>query len=240
MLKSKTKTTLTNRSKSSSQMTSRVQNGGKNKSKSISKSASSKYRTVQYAIDDNNGSNSDFILTVENIPIHSRGLSNGTHYFECASHRRRNQPTCNFRGRIVGFDPSITQGWIEIIADHSPTCKFLPGNDVHDFNKNPHLNPNRKIYQNMKIQIEKKLESENWLTPGEVETWMKAEFPIENHFSYQQIHEIVQNWRQNNNAYKESYIFQHSVNKVGLPFFRAYFITNYKKNGVNKCAKVAI
>ena len=42
----------------------------------------------------------------------------------------------------------------------------------------------------MKIEIEMKLETENWLTPGEILTWRKKEFPIDKYLSYSQINDI--------------------------------------------------
>ena len=81
----------------------------------------------------------------------------------------------------------------------------------------------------MKIEIEKKLEGENWLTPGEVLDWIKSNYPLNQHLSYSQVSEAVQSWREKNNVYKESYIFKHSLNKAGLEFLRSYFTMNYKK-----------
>ena len=206
-----------------------------------STSPKSRYHKATYTRTSSNGiSPASLVLEVEGITIHSRGSSKGITYFECASHRQKNTPGCGFRARISGFSCSDTEGTIEIIHDHSPSCKFIPGNDTHDFQNNTSLNANKRIYKTMKLAIEKKLEEENWSTPGEILNWIKAEFSIDHHLSYAQVNEVVQTWREKNSVMKESYILQHSLNKTGLTFLRAYFTLNYRKNSVNKSVKIAI
>ena len=78
---------------------------------------------------------------------------------------------------------------MEIIEDHSVTCKFLAGNqtvDLKKYAKSPGVYCNRVKYKTMKIEVEKKLEDEDWLTPGEVLDWIKKEFPTDMHLSYSQ------------------------------------------------------
>jgi len=179
-------------------------------------------------------------LEVEGFYIYSRGKSKGITYFECSSHRQVNTPACNFRARIKDFDSSHLEGEIEISADHSPTCKFVIGNKTTNFSKNSSLNINKANYKTMKCEIEKQLEEKNWLTPGEILSWMKENFTVEKLLSYSQVDDIVQYWRRKNNVYQESYIFQHTLNKSGLPFFRTYFTLQYKKNNVNKLLKIII
>ena len=60
---------------------------------------------------------------VEGIPLCSRGQSKEITYFECHSRRHRNAPECKFRARSKNFDSSKTEGIIEIISNHSPSCK---------------------------------------------------------------------------------------------------------------------
>ena len=92
----------------------------------------------------------------------------------------------------------------------------------------------------MKIEIEKRLEEQNWLTAGDILSWIKKEFPIDKHLSYSQVENIVEYWRKKNNVYKESYILQHGLNKAGLPFFRTFSTNNFTKNDSKKGIKVAI
>ena len=179
-------------------------------------------------------------LEVEGIPLVTRGSSKGISYFECASRRQRNTPECTFRGRSIQYDVEAKEGEIEIIQDHSLTCKYLPGNDVKDFNKNSNCHSNKMVYKLMKLEIEKKLEDESWLTPKEVLDWNKDNFSIDKHLSYSQIDDIVQCWRKKNSATKDTYIDQHPSNRVGLPFLRTHFTFNYKKNDTNKTAKIVI
>ena len=80
--------------------------------------------------------------------------------------------------------------------------------------------PSKLVYKELKIEIEKELEEENWLTPKDVLDWIKKEFPINSHLSYSQVDTIVQEWRKKNFAAKEAYVTQHSLNKSGLPFLR--------------------
>jgi len=200
------------------------------KEKSGSVPPTSNYRKVKYTlIPTDESTNLKLALEVEDITVHSRGSSKGIHYFECASHRHRNDLNCNFRGRIRDFSSLNSDGFIEIIEDHSSTCKFKVGNNTYDYEKNQKLNGNQKTLKTMKIEIEKKLEGENWLTPAEVLDWIKSNCPLNQHLSYSQVSEAVQSWREKNNVYKESYIFKHSLNKAGLEFLRSYFTMNYKK-----------
>jgi len=74
-------------------------------------------------------------------------------------------------------------------------CRYLPGNQVKDFQKNTNLNPKKLAYKEMKQEIEKKLENESWLSPKQIEEWINKEFPIDKHLSYGQIDQIVQSWR---------------------------------------------
>ena len=107
------------------------------------------------------------LFEVDGIPLCKRSESKGIGYFECLSHRHRNDPSCNFRGRIRNFLLTALHGEIEIIVDHSDTCKYIPGNKAKDFEKNTKILANFLIYKSMKTEIEMKLETENWLTPGE-------------------------------------------------------------------------
>ena len=179
-------------------------------------------------------------LEVEGIPLVTRGSSKGISYFECASRRQRNTPECTFRGRSIQYDVEAKEGEIEIIQDHSLTCKYLPGNDVKELNKNSNCHSNKMVYKLMKLEIEKKLEDESWLTPKEVLDWNKDNFSIDKHLSYSQIDDIVQCWRKKDSATKDTYIDQHPSNRVGLPFLRTHFTFNYKKNDTNKTAKIVI
>ena len=92
----------------------------------------------------------------------------------------------------------------------------------------------------MRLEIEKHLEEHNWVTPGDALKWIKENFTIDMHLSYQQTDDIVQGWRTKNNIYKEYYIHEHSTNKAGLPFFRSNVMLNYKKNNTNKTFKILI
>jgi len=62
----------------------------------------------------------------------------------------------------------------------------------------------------MKIEIEKKLEGENWLTPGEVLDWIKSNYPLNQHLSYSQVSEAVQSWREKTMSTK-NHIFSNIV-----------------------------
>jgi len=35
------------------------------------------------------------------------------------------------------------EGEIEIMQDHSATCKYIPGNEAHDYSRNRNLNPTK-------------------------------------------------------------------------------------------------
>ena len=171
----------------------------------------------------------------EGIPIHSRGKSKGVYYFDCSSHRLKNTPDCHFRAKVKDLDPLAQKGAIEIIQEHSKTCKYIVGNTTTDFNQ-----ASTRTYKTMKIEIIKKLEEEDWLTPSQVLKWIELNFPLDCHLSYSQVDEIVQAWRKKNSATKESYIFSHSKNRTGLTFFRGYYTLNYKKNNSNKSFKIVI
>ena len=212
-------------------------------SKNCKVSSQNPYKISRYikVVISNEKSNKNSInLEVEGITLHSRGESKGISYFECSSHRLRNAASCNFRGRIKNFDKSLLEGDIEIIEDHSASCKFIPGNSSYDLKKNNKLSTNKRNYKTMKIEIHKKLEEENSMTPGEALDWIKKNFNIDNHLSYSQVDEIIQEWRKKNYITKESYIFHNTLNKSGLPFLRCYFTFNYKKNNLNKSIKIAI
>ena len=202
-----------------------------------------KYRIAKYVkINEENEENGNqkFFYEVEGIKCQNRGVSKGFCYFDCASKRLVNAPDCSFRGRVRNFKVSGLEGDIEIINEHSKTCKFKPGNNIHDLSKNINLGNDKRIYKTMKIEIEKKLEEESWSTPGEILSWIKLNFPIENHLHYSQVDDIVQYWRRKNNSYKESYIIEHSLNNAGLPFLRAHSTLNIKIHNQNKLIKVAI
>jgi len=180
------------------------------------------------------------VLEVEGIVLSSRGLSGNRTYFECSSARLRNAPGCFFRGRIVDYDVSNCEGSIEIIKEHSKSCKFIIGNESKEIKTNTLLSLNKINYKTMKIEIEKKLEDENWPTPKEVLDWIKKSFEIANHLTYNQVEEIVTSWRKKNSVIKDQYIFQNTLNKKGLPFLRTYFTLFYKKNNINKSLKLVI
>ena len=213
------------------------------KPRSSSVAKQMKYRMARYSKITNlpdNKAGPKLQLDVEGIAVNSRGNSKGTTYFECTSHRQVNAPECFFLGRILNFQDSLLEGDIEITNDHASTCKFLVGNVTKDFTKNTTLNTDKKAYKTVKIEIEKKLEEENWLTPGEILKWVKEHFTIDMHLSYSQVDDLVQYWRKKNNIFKEFYIFEHSSNKAGLPFFRSNFTLKYKKNYVNKSLKILV
>ena len=153
-----------------------------------------KYQVKEYIkiLKEENNSKASIVLEVEGIFLYCRGSSRGISYFECSSHRLRNTAICNFRGRIKDFDQTLINGEIEIIQEHSESCQFLPGNSVNDFKKS-NLALNKLVYKKMKIEVEKKLEEENWLSPGELLNWINKSFPVDSHLNYQQIDQIVQN-----------------------------------------------
>ena len=99
----------------------------------------------------------------EGIPIHIRGKSKGVYYFDCSSHRLKNTPGCHFRAKVKDLDPLAQKGAIEIIQEHSKTCKYIVGNITTDFNQAP-----TRKYKTMKIEIIKKLEEEDWLPPAQI------------------------------------------------------------------------
>jgi hypothetical protein len=191
-----------------------------------------KYRKLPYTrhfINNSSNSRCLFYIEVEGLQIKSRGQSKGTTYFNCMSDRHINDPVCRFRGRIKEFNKEFDEGEIEIMQDHSATCKYIPGNEAHDYSRNRNLNPTKKLYKVMKEEVNKKLEEEDWLTPIEIVKWIKATFPINQHLNYSQVDEIVQDWRKIHNVSKESYVFQHPNTKSGLRFLRSYFLQNYQK-----------
>ena len=200
----------------------------------------STYEKILQKDNFNEKTKDQLVIEVEGIRLHSRGNSKGIFYFECCSHRQRNAPLCDFRARIVNFDPSKNSGNIEISSEHSETCKYQPGNETTYFAGNTELNANKLVYKKMKIEIEKKLEEEDWSTPAEILKWILANFSIQNHLSYSHVDEIVQTWRRKNIVSKESYIFSHNKNKAGLPFLRSYFRFEYKKNNTNEVLKIVI
>jgi len=86
----------------------------------------------------------------------------------------------------------------------------------------------------------KKARGRKLLTPGEVLTWIKENFTIDKHLNYSQVDNIVQYWRKKHNAFKESYINQHSLNSAGLPFLRAHLTLNLRINNANTIIKIAL
>ena len=200
-----------------------------------------KYRIARYQkviIGAKNPKSNNCGLEVEGVLISSRGFSGKMAYIECSSARRRNAPDCFFRARIIDYETSNLEGNIDIINEHSDNCKFKLGNNTKDFNKNKNLSSSKINYKTMKIEVEKKLEDENWLTPSEVLEWIKTNFDIQNHLSYQQVEEIISAWRKKTCVTKEFYILQNTLNKTGLPFLRAYLNFFYKKASANKSLKL--
>lgn len=202
-----------------------------------------KPRTSQYSLLPRDSTQEDLseialYFECEGIPLHSRGKSKGTCYFECCSRRLKNAPDCNFRAKVKNFNSSAKLGPIEITQEHSKTCKYMAGNTTTEFKNN--IPSSIRIYKTTKIEIEKKLEEEDWLTPLQVLKWIQDKFPLESHLSYSQVDEIVQSWRKKNSASKESYVFAHSKTKTGLPFLRGHFYLNFKKNNSNTSLKITI
>ena len=68
------------------------------------------YTRIEQTPEEENGPK--IVMEVEGIPLSSRGKSKGILYVECASHRRRNDPECNFRGRIINYHSSDGKGMI--------------------------------------------------------------------------------------------------------------------------------
>ena len=212
-----------------------------NKSQSVL--SNPKYRICNYVnLTLKEEAGTKFMIESEGIQLHCRGASKGIHYFECSSSRLRNSPDCHFRGRIPNLNKLLEEGAIEIIEDHSKTCKFILGNQSVDFNKNQTLKPDKRMYKSMVLEIEKKLEDQNWLTPAEVLKWIKSSYTIEKHLDYTQVHDIVKNWREKNSANKDTYIFKNNLNKNGLPFLRYFMVKSYKKikTNINKMLKIII
>ena len=173
----------------------------------------------------------------EGAELRSRGASKGIIYLECSSARRRNEPKCLFRARIQTERTSENEGTLQVINEHSETCKYIPGNPAKEFNS---VNHHTLIYKNMKENIEKKLEESDWMTPGELITWIKGTFPLDHQLSYSQVDEIVKSWRRMNLVTREAYVFQHTKNRANLTFLRSYFILNYRRNNVEKPIKLII
>ena len=138
---------------------------------SLFPSSKIQYKKTKYSkvtIDPDNPSCTSYIVFAEDIQLQSKGSSKGICYFNCSSHRRRNAPECNFRGRIKNWDISLLEGEIEIIQEHSPSCQYLVGNEVNDFSKNIHLEAKKKNFQDYEIRGGKKLDEENSLSSGEL------------------------------------------------------------------------
>ena len=92
-------------------------------------------------------------MEVEGIELHNRGQSKGIYYFECCSSRLANAPDCYFRGRIVNYNPSEVEGLIEIIQNHSSTCKFTAVHETIDEQGIQTFEANKQMYKTMKIEI---------------------------------------------------------------------------------------
>ena len=131
-------------------------------------------------------------LELDGIAINKKSVTKDITYFECSSTNLKNAPECHFSVR--DFDPEQPQGSLEIISKHSKNCKFIPGNSVIDFSKNKSLNASTKKYKEMYLCIEKKLEESHWLSTLEIENWIKQEYAIDKHLSYEQFQEIVNDW----------------------------------------------
>jgi hypothetical protein len=168
-----------------------------------------------------------YSLEVDGVMLKYRSTAKGISYWECESHRKKNAPDCFFRGKIANFDSAIEKGQIEILSDHSKTCKYLANNETSDFSKNNGLKPRTQLYKKMKIEIEKKLEEENWLSIFELNKLMISTFEIDQHLSYAQVSDIVKDWRKVNDVAKDSYILAHQLNKENLPFFRGIMTQNF-------------
>jgi len=179
-------------------------------------------------------------LEVDGIILKNRSTAKGISYWECQSHQNKNSPDCFFRGKISNFDPSIKEGQIEIIKNHSDTCKFLPNNKTIDYSKNKEIKQRTKLYKEMKLEVEKKLDQENWLSIHETYKWIIENFEISKHLSYEQVNDIVKEWRKQNDVSKDSYILAHQMNKKNLPFFRGILTQNFKKNGHLVTGKIVL
>ena len=202
-----------------------------------------KYPKIQYTKIERNANDPNgpkLLFEAEGIPLRIKSISKEITYFECNSSRQRNAPECNFRGRYKNFNVQMEIGEIEVIAQHSSTCKYIIGNNVTDMNKNKLLYQSKATFKIMKTEIEKKLENSSWLTPKEVLDWIQKEFTIDCHLSYSQVEGVVKEWRKKNFASKEEYVLQNSTNKTGLPFLRAHLVFNYQKNNITKTAKIII
>ena len=86
-------------------------------------------------------------LEVEGLTLLKRSTVRTISFFECESHRRRNDPVCDLRACIIDLDLSKLEGEIEIMKDHSSTCKYIPGNETKDYDKNKGLSPSKKNYR---------------------------------------------------------------------------------------------
>ena len=91
----------------------------------------------------------------------------------------------------------------------------------------------------MRIEIEKKLELENWLSVQDVYKWVCDNHSSDKHLTYSQVDDVVKSWRKSNSITTEAFISNNPNNKTGLPLFRGIMKQYYKKGDKNKLAKVA-
>jgi len=110
-------------------------------------------------------------------------------------------PQCEFKARILSFDPHQPTGMIDILEEHSKNCKYIPGNNTQD-SKN--LSQQTQNYKEMKEYIRCKLEEESWLSPENIQQMMKKDsnITIEKHLNISQITEIIKEWRRETIAQK--------------------------------------
>lgn len=89
-----------------------------------------KYPKIQYTKIERNANDPNgpkLLFEAEGIPLRIKSISKEITYFECNSSRQRNAPECNFRGRYKNFNVQMEIGEIEVIAQHSSTCKYIIG-----------------------------------------------------------------------------------------------------------------
>ena len=93
---------------------------------------------------------------------------------------------------------------------------YKVGNEIIDIQK--YLNPRTKIYKTMKLEIEKKLENENWLSILGVPQWKCQNYSLDHQLSYPQVDDIVKLGRKQNCLSSETYVINNPNNKNGRVF----------------------
>ena len=124
----------------------------------LQKANETKYPTISYlkivrSSEDPYGP--QVLFEAEGIPLRIKSISKEITYFECNSSRQRNSPECNFRGRKNKFNIHVDTGEIEVIRQHSETCKYIIGNKTTDLSQNKNLHPNKVAFKTMKVEIKK-------------------------------------------------------------------------------------